>query len=121
MAIGAAQIGLQAVAYLHSSIEQKVDSLMNHASINSIVGVESMTGIALIVVVVLVKGIRNLSKRLSKSQLILETDSLTLNWQTQHHSLRQESQPQEQQGDDENGRSDDDDGRIPSTNQRPQF
>ncbi len=94
---------------------------MNPASINSIVGVESMTGIALIVVAVLVKVIRNLLKRLSKSRLILETDSLTLNWQTQQHSLQQESQQQEQQGDDENGRSDDDNGRISPTNQRPQF
>ena len=121
MAIGAAPIGLLAVAYLHNSIEQKVDSLMNHASINSIVGVESMTGIALIVVAVLVKGIRNLSKRLSQSRLTLETDSLTLNWQTQQHLLQQESQQQEQQGDDEDGGSNDDDGRIPPINQRPQF
>jgi len=115
------QIGLLAVAYLHNSIEQKVDSLMNHASINSIVDAESMTVIALIVVAALAKGIRNLSKRLSKSHLILETDSLTLNWQTQQHSLQQESQQQDQQGDDEDGGSNDDDGRIPSTNQRPQF
>ena len=94
---------------------------MNHASINSIVDAESMTVIALILVGVLAKGIKNLSKRLSKSRLILETDSLTLNWQTQQHSLQQESQQQEQQGDDENGRSDDDNGRISPTNQRPQF
>jgi len=94
---------------------------MNHASINSIVDAESMTVIALIVVGVLVKAIRNLSKRLSKSHLILETDSLTLNWQTQQHLSQQESQQQEQQGEDENGRSNDDNGRIPPTNQRPQF
>lgn len=94
---------------------------MNHASINSIVDAESMTVIALIVVGVLAKGIRNLSKRLSKSHLILETDSLTLNWQTQQRSSQQESQQQEQQGDDEDGGSNDDNGRIPSTNQRPQF
>jgi len=94
---------------------------MNHASINSIVDAESMTVIALIIVAALAKGIRNLSKRLSKSHLILETDSLTLNWQTQQHSLQQESQQQDQQGDDEDGGSNDDDGRIPSTNQRPQF
>jgi hypothetical protein len=115
------QIGLLAVAYLHNSIEQKVDSLMNHVSINSIVDAESMTVIALIVVGVLAKAIRNLSKRLSKSQLTLETDSLTLSWQTPPPSSQQESQQQEQQGDDEDGRSNDDDGRIPSTNQRPQF
>ena len=94
---------------------------MNHASINSIVDAESMTVIALIVVGVLAKGIRNLSKRLSKSHLTLETDSLTLNWQTRQHSLRQESQPQEQQGEDEYDRSTDDDGRISATDQRPQF
>lgn len=114
-------IGLLAVAYLHKSIEQKVDSLMNHASINSIVDAESMTVIALIVVGVLAKAIRNLSKRLSKSQLTLETDSLTLSWQTPPPSLPPELPQQEQQGDDEDGRSTDDDGRIPSTNQRPQF
>jgi len=94
---------------------------MNHASINSIVGAESMTGIALIVVAVLVKAIRNLSKRLSKSQLTLETDSLTLSWQTQPPLSPQELQRQEQQGDDKNGRSNNDNGRIPSTDQRPQF
>jgi len=121
MATGAAQIGLLAVAYLHSNIEQKVDSLMNHASINSIVGAESMTGIALIVVAVLVKGIRNLSKRLSRSHLTLETDSLTLNWQTQPHLSPQELQRQDQQGDDEDGGCNDEHGRIPSTDQRPQF
>jgi hypothetical protein len=94
---------------------------MNHASINWIVDAESMTVIALIVVGVLVKGIRNLSKRLSKSHLILETDSLTLNWQTQQHLSQQESQPQEQQGVDENGRSTNDDGRISQSPKRPQF
>ena len=108
-------IGPLDVAYLQSSIEQKVDSLMNHASINSIVDAESMTVTALILVGVLAKAIRNLSKRLSKSRLILETDSLTLNWQTQRPLSPQELQPQEQQGDDEDGRSDDDDGRIPAT------
>ena len=94
---------------------------MNHASINSIVDAESMTVIALIVVGVLAKGIRNLSKRLSKSHLILETDSLTLNWQTQQPYSQQELQQQEQQGEDEDDRSTDDDGRISATNQRPQF
>jgi len=94
---------------------------MNHALTNWIAHVEIMTGIVLIFVAALVKGIRNLSKRLSKSRLILETDSLTLNWQTQQPSLPQESQQQEQQGEDEDGRSNDDDGRIPPTDQRPQF
>lgn len=94
---------------------------MNHASINSIVDAESMTVIALIVVGVLVKGIRNLSKRLSKSQLILETDSLTLNWQTQQPLSQQELQQQEQQGVDEDGRSTNDNGGISQSPQRPQF
>jgi hypothetical protein len=94
---------------------------MDHVLTNSTVHAESMTVIVLIVVGVLAKAMKNLSKRLSKSRLILETDSLTLNWQTQQHSLQQESQQQEQQGDDENGRSDDDNGRISPTNQRPQF
>ena len=94
---------------------------MDHVLTNLTVHAESMTVIVLIVVGVLVKAIRNLSKRLSRSQLILETDSLTLNWQTQPRSLQQESQQQEQQGDDDDGRSNDDDGRIPPTNQRPQF
>jgi len=94
---------------------------MNHASINSIVDAESMTVIALIVAGVLAKAIRNLSKRLSKSQLTLETDSLTLSWQTPPPSSPQELPPQEQQGEDEDGRSNDDNGRIPPTDQRPQF
>jgi len=94
---------------------------MNHVLTNSTVPAESMTVIALILVGVLVKAMRILSKRLSKSRLILETDSLTLNWQTKQDSLPQESQRQEQQGDDDDDRSTDDNGRIPSTNQRPQF
>ena len=94
---------------------------MNHASINWIVDAESMTVIALIVVGVLVKGIRNLSKRLSKSHLILETDSLTLNWQTQPHLSPQESQLQEQLGVDEDGRSTNDNGRISQSPKRAQF
>lgn len=121
MVTGAGLIGLRAVAYLPNNIEQKVDSLMNHASINSIVDVENMTVIVLIVGGVLAKVIRNLSKRLSKSQLILETDSLTLNWQTQPPLSPQELQPQEPQGVDEDGRSTNDDGRISESSKRPQF
>lgn len=94
---------------------------MNHASINWIVDAESMTVIVLIVVGVLAKGIRNLSKRLSKSHLILETDSLTLNWQIQQPLSQQELQQQEQQGVDEDGRSKNDNGRIPKSPKRPQF
>ena len=94
---------------------------MDHVLTNLTAHAETMTVIALILVGAVVKAIRNLSKRLSKSRLILETDSLTLNWQTQQHSLQQELQQQDQQGDDEDGRSDNDNGRIPSTNQRPQF
>lgn len=94
---------------------------MDHVLTNLTAHAETMTVIALILVGAVVKAIRNLSKRLSKSRLILETDSLTLNWQTQQHSLQQELQQQDQQGDDEDGRSDNDNGRIPPTNQRPQF
>ena len=94
---------------------------MNDVWINSIVHAESMTVIVLILLVALAKAIRNLSKRLSLSRLTLETGSSTLNLQIQPHSSQQESQQQEQQGVDEDGRSTDDDGRIPPTNQRPQF
>ena len=91
---------------------------MDDAWINSIVHAENTIVIVLIAVGVLAKAIRNLSKRLSKSHLILETDSLTLNWQTKQHLSQQESQQQEQQGDDEDGRSTDDNGRIPSVIER---
>lgn len=91
---------------------------MNHVLTNSTVHAESMTVIALILLGALVKGMRILSKRLSKSRLILETDSLTLNWQTKQHSSQQELLQQEQQGEDEDGRSTDDDGRIPAVTER---
>lgn len=94
---------------------------MNHVLTNLTAHVETMTVIALILVGALAKAMRILSKRLSKSRLILETDSLTLNWQTKQHSLQQELPQQEQQGDDEDGNSNDDDGRIPATLERPQF
>ena len=94
---------------------------MNDAWINLIVHAESMTVIVLILLVALGKAIRNLSKRLSLSRLTLETGSSTLNLQIQQHSSQQELQPQEQQGDDEDGRSTDDDGRIPQFIERPQF
>jgi len=94
---------------------------MNHVLTNWTVDAEIMTAIVLILVGAVVKAMRLLSKRLSKSRLILETDSLTLNWQTKQHSLPLESQQQEQQGEDDHGNSNDDDGRIPSTLERPQF
>ena len=94
---------------------------MNHVLTNLTAHVESMTVIVLILVGAVVKAMRILSKRLSKSRLILETDSLTLNWQTKQHSLQQELPQQEQRGDDEDGNSNDDDGRIPTTLERPQF
>ena len=82
---------------------------------------ESMTVIVLILAVAARKVIRLLSKRHFPSHLTLQTDSFDLHLQTKQHSLQQESQQQEQQGDDEDGRSTDDNGRIPSTNQRPEF
>jgi len=94
---------------------------MNHVLTNLTAHVESMIVIVLILVGALAKAMRLLSKRLSKSRLILETDSLTLNWQTKQHSLPQELPQQEQQGDDKDGNSNNDNGRIPSTLERPQF
>jgi len=94
---------------------------MNHVLTNWTVHAEIMTAIVLILVGAVVKAIRILSRRLSKSRLILETDSLTLNWQTKQHSSQQESQQQEQQGEDDHGNSDNDNGRIPTTLERPQF
>jgi len=94
---------------------------MNHASINSIVDAESMTVIALILVGVLVKAIRNLSKRLSLSRLTLKTDSSTLHLQIQPHLSQQELQQQDQQGVDDDGNSDNDDGRIPPISKRTHF
>jgi len=122
MAIGAVRIGLLAVAYLLVNTKQKVDSLMNHVLTNSTVPAESMTVIVLILTGVLAKAIQHLSKRLSQYRLTLQTDSFDLHLQTKQHLLQQGSQQQEQQeGDDGDGRSENDDGRIPRTNQRPQF
>ena len=94
---------------------------MNHVLTNSIVPAESMIGIALILMAVAVKVIRSLSKRLSLSRLTLETDSSTLHLQIKPHSSQLESPQLEQPGVDENANSNNDDGRIPSTDQRPQF
>jgi hypothetical protein len=93
---------------------------MNPALTNLTVHAETMTAIALILLVALRKAIRNLSKRLSKSQLTLETDSFGLTLQTKPHSLPQESQPLDQGGND-NGTSNDDDGRISGTGERPKW
>ena len=93
---------------------------MNPALTNLTVHAETMTAIALILLVALRKAIRNLSKRLSKSQLTLETDSFGLTLQTKPHSLPQESQPHDQGGND-NGTSNDDDGRISGTGERPKW
>ena len=94
---------------------------MNHVLTNSTVPVENMIGIALILVAVAVKGIRILSKRLSQYRLTLQTESFDLTMQTKPHSLPQESLQLEQPGVDENDRSTNDNGRIPSTDKRPQF
>lgn len=93
---------------------------MNPALTNLTVHAETMTAIALILVVALRKAIRNLSKRLSKSQLTLETDSFGLTLQTKQHSLQQES-PLLEQGGNDNGTSNDDDGRISRSGQRPKW
>ena len=92
---------------------------MNHAEISSIVPAESMTVIVLILLAAVAKAIRSLSKRLSLSRLTLETDSSTLSLQIQPHSSQQELLQQEQQGVDDHGNSNDDNGRIPSTSERP--
>ena len=94
---------------------------MSPALTNLIVPVENMIGIALILTAVLVKAIRSLSKRLSLSRLTLETESSTLHLQIKPHSSPQELLQLEQPGDDENDRSTNDNGRIPSTDQRPKL
>ena len=83
--------------------------------------VEGMTVIVLILVVVARKVIQILLGRRFPSHLTLQTDSFDLHLQTKQHLSQQELQQQEQQGDDEDGRSTDDDGRIPPTNQRSHF
>jgi len=94
---------------------------MNLASINSIVPAETMIGIVLILLAAVVKGIRSLSKRLSLSRLTLSTESSTLHLQIKPHSSQQELLQLEQPGDDENDRSTNDDGRIPSTDSGLKF
>ena len=94
---------------------------MNLASINSTVPAESMTVIVLILLGAAVKAIRHLSKRHFPSHLTLQTDSFDLHLQTKQHLSQQELLQQEQQGDDEDGRSTDDDGRIPAVTERTHF
>lgn len=94
---------------------------MNHVSIDSIVHAESMTAIVLILLAAAVKAMRNWSRRRFPSHLTLQTDSFDLHLQTKQHSSQQESLLQLQRGDDEDGNSNDDDGRIPTTSERPQF
>ena len=121
MAIGAGQIGLLAVAYPHRIMLQQEDSLMNLVLTNSTVPAESMTVIVLILLAAAAKGIRNLSKRLLKYRLTLQTESFDLHLQTKQHSSQQESLQHDQHGGDEGGRSENDDGRIPGSPERPQF
>ena len=90
---------------------------MNHALMNWTAHAETMTGTALILLVVLGKAIQSLSKRLSKSRLTLTTDSFALTMQTKPDLLPQESPPHVQGGND-NGRRDDDDRGIPGVNPR---
>jgi hypothetical protein len=94
---------------------------MSPASINWTAHVESMTVIVLILMVAVRKVIRLLSKRHFPSHLTLQTDSFDLHLQTKQHSSQQELPQQEQPGDDENGNSNDDDGRIPAAIERTHF
>jgi hypothetical protein len=93
---------------------------MSPALTNLTVHAETMTAIALILLVALRKVILNSLKRLSRSRLTLETESFDLTLQTKQHSLQQEL-PLHDQGGNDNGRSNDDDGRIPSTGERPKW
>ena len=93
---------------------------MNPALTNLTVHAETMTAIALILVVALRKAIQNLLQRLSRSRLTLETDSFGLTLQTKQQSLQQELPLQEEGGND-NGTSNDDDGRISRSGQRPKW
>ena len=121
MVTGVVLIGLQAGTYLQEIMLQRGVNSMNHVLTNSIAPAESTIAIALILMVAVVKAIRHLSKRLSLSRLTLQTDSSILHLQIKPHSSLQESLQQEPQGEDEDGNSNDDDGRIPSTLERPQF
>jgi hypothetical protein len=94
---------------------------MSPARIKTIAPAESMIGIALILLVVVRKVIQHLSKRLSLSQLTLETESSTLHLQIQPHSSQQELLQQELPGSDNHANSNNDDGRIPAVNQRPKL
>ena len=94
---------------------------MSHVLTNLTAHAENMIAIALILVAVLAKGIRNLSKRRFPSHLTLQTDSFDLHLQTKQHLSQQELPQQEQQGDDKDGNSNNDNGRIPSTYQRPKL
>lgn len=85
---------------------------MNHALMNWTAHAETMTALALILMGVLAKVIRNLSKRLSESRLTLETDSFALTMQTKQGLLQRES-PLLEQGGNDDGRRDDVNRRIP--------
>ena len=93
---------------------------MNLALTNWIVPAETMIGTALILLVVLRKAILNSLRRLSKSRLTLETESFDLTLQTKQPSSQQESLLHAQGGND-NGTSNNDNGRIPSTGERPKW
>jgi len=82
---------------------------------------ESMTVIVLILLVAARKVIRLLSNRHFPSHLTLQTDSFDLHLQTKPPSSQQELLQLEQQGDDEDGRSTNDDGRIPAVTERTHF
>jgi hypothetical protein len=92
-------------------------TLVSLALMHSIVPADSMTVTVLILLGAVAEGMRRLSKRLSRSQLTLSTESFDLTLQTKQHLSQQELLQQELGGND-NGRSNDDDGRISDTNQR---
>ena len=95
-------------------------TLVSLALIHSIVPVDSITGTALILLVVAGEAIRRSLKRLSKSRLTLLTESFDLTLQTKQHLSRQEL-PQQEPGGTDNGKSNDDNGRILDTNQRTKW
>ena len=95
-------------------------TLVNLASMPSIVPAETTIGTVLILLVAVEEVIRRSLKRLSKSRLTLSTESFDLTLQTKQHSSQQESLQQDPGGKD-NGRSNDDNGRILDTNQRTKW
>lgn len=121
MVTGVDQTGLRVVKYPLPNMQLQADSLMNHALTNWIAHAESMTVTVLILLVAVVKGMQHLLRRLSKSRLTLQTDSFNLTLQTKQGLSPQELQQHRQQGDDKDGNSNNDDGRVHESPKRPDF